>query len=156
MNKEIQSIITNLKTVISGEPWYGASVYKILEEAGKANVFNHPGEKYHSQIEILYHMIAWTEFTLTSLEKGSKHEIESIEALDWRKIEPAKHSWQKGVHEFKSANESIIAFLQNKEDDFLDENVELRKYNVRFLLNGLVQHHIYHAGQIAYLKTLNS
>jgi uncharacterized damage-inducible protein DinB len=154
MNKVTQSIINNFKNVLNGEPWYGPSVYQILEEAGKTNVYKHPEEKYHSQIEILYHMITWAEFTLSSLEKATKHEIESIEALDWRKIEPAKHTWQTGVHELKSANESIISFLQTQEDDLLDENVEFRKYNVRFLLNGLIQHHIYHAGQIAYLKNL--
>ena len=154
MNKEIQSIIRNLNNVLSGEPWYGTSVYKTLEEAGKTNVYKHPEEKYHSQIEILYHMITWAEFTLASLENGKEHEIQAIENLDWRKIEPAKHTWQNGVHELKSVNESIISFLQTKQDDFLEENVEFRKYNVRTLLNGLIQHHIYHAGQIAYVKNL--
>ena len=154
MNKEIQSIISTLNDVLSGEPWYGVSVYNTLEEAGKTNVYKHPDEKYHSQIEILYHMITWAEFTLASLEKGRKHEIESIDKLDWRTIDPTKHIWQNGVHEFKSVNESIISFLQTKEDDFLEGNIEFRNYNVRFLLNGLLQHHIYHAGQIAYLKNL--
>ncbi len=154
MNKEIQSIIRNLKNVLSEEPWYGTSVYNTLEEAGKTNVYKHPEEKYHSQIEILYHMITWAEFTLSSLEKAKKAEIDSIEMLDWRKIDSTKHTWQNGVHELMSANDSIISFLQTKEDDFLSEDVEFRKYNMRFLLNGLIQHHIYHAGQIAYLKNI--
>jgi hypothetical protein len=154
MNKEIQSIITNLKNVLSNEPWYGTSVYTTLEEAAKTNVYKHPEEKHHSQIEILYHMITWAEFTLTSFEKGKEHEIQSIEKLDWRVIDPTKHTWQNGFHEFRSANESIISFLQTKQDDFLDENVEFGKYNMRFLLNGLIQHHINHAGQIAYLKNI--
>jgi len=29
-----------------------------------------------------------------------------------------------------------------------------REYNYRFLLNGLMQHNIYHLGQIAFLKNL--
>ena len=99
-------------------------------------------------------MITWAEFTLTSLEKGEKHEIEAIEALDWRKIDPSKHTWQKAIHEFKSVNESIITFLQIEEDDLLVKNVDHRTYNVKFLLHGLIQHHIYHAGQIAYIKSL--
>ncbi|MBS1949269.1 MAG: hypothetical protein JST47_16035 [Bacteroidetes bacterium] len=52
-------------------------------------------------------------------------------------------------------NESIISFLHAKEDDFLDEPVKFRKYNMRFLVNGLIQHHIYHVGQMAYLKSLS-
>jgi hypothetical protein len=41
--------------------------------------------------------------------------------------------------------------LKKKEDAFLEEKVDYRNYNFRFLLNGLVQHDIYHLGQIAYV-----
>jgi len=154
MNKEIQSIIRNLKNILGGEPWYGTSICTILEEAGKTNVYKHPEEKYHSQIEILYHMLTWAEFTLSSLQKKEKNDISALEQLDWRTINPKEHTWEKGFAELKTANENIIRFLENLNDNSLSENVDFRSYNVRFLVNGLIQHHIYHAGQIAYLKNL--
>jgi len=48
----------------------------------------------------------------------------------------------------------IILAIKDKDDEFLSENVEFRKYNFQVLLNGLIQHDIYHIGQIAYVKKL--
>jgi hypothetical protein len=154
MNKEIQSIITTLENVLSNEPWYGKSVYEILKEAGTCNVYMHPEGTSHSMIELLYHLITWTEFTLSSLKHEDSEEISTIESLDWRSIDPKEHSWEKGFAQFKIANEKVIELLQAKDDKFLEENVHFRKYNFRFLLNGLIQHHIYHIGQIAFIKNL--
>jgi len=46
--------------------------------------------------------------------------------------------------------------LEKRDDEFLKEMVDYRKYDFRFLLNGLMQHNIYHLGQVAYLKKLLS
>ena|ERR1022692_1124866 len=154
MNKEIQYIIGALKNVLSDEPWYGKSVYAILEEAGTGNVYKHQDQASHSLIELLYHLITWAEFTLSSLKNEELENIESLESLDWRAIDPIELTWEKGFAQFKTANEKIIDLLQTKDDSFLEENAHFRKYNFRFLLNGLIQHHIYHAGQIAYIKNL--
>jgi hypothetical protein len=60
------------------------------------------------------------------------------------------------VKQLKEAHEQIINLLRHKDDGFLSEMVDFRKYNFRFLLNGLIQHNIYHLGQIAYVKKLLS
>ncbi len=78
----------------------------------------------------------------------------SFEETDWRKIDPAIHTWQNGLDALKAAHTSIIGHLQRRKDIFLEEMVDYRKYNFRFLLNGLIQHNIYHLGQVAYLSKL--
>ena len=60
------------------------------------------------------------------------------------------------MSEFKRVNKKIIAVLKTKNDEFLKEIVDYRKYNFRFLLNGMMQHHIYHLGQVAYINKLLS
>lgn len=156
MNKEIQSIIRNLQNVLSGEPWYGKSVFKILEEVDPAIVYKKPNKNSHSLIELLYHSLTWAEFTLKSLEKAEEKDITAIEKMNWREINLSDHSWEKGLAEFKQVHEMIIQLLNEKEDAFLSEMVDHRKFNFRFLLNGLIQHDIYHLGQIAYIKNLFS
>jgi len=156
MNKETQSIIRNLQNVLSGEPWYGRSVYAMLEEIDPAAVYKKPNEGSHSLIELLYHSLTWAEFTLKSLEKARQEDIAAIEKMDWREINSSDHNWQKGLAEFKQVNEKIIQLLQSKDDDWLKEKVAFRDFNFRFLLNGLIQHDIYHLGQIAYVKKLLS
>lgn len=154
MNKETQSIITNLEKTLTGEPWFGRAVYKLLAEIDDTKVFAKPNGTEHSLIELLYHTITWAAFTLANLENKSPGELKAIEENDWRTIDQKKHSWKKGLKELKSIHKKIIDLLNKKEDSFLKEMVPNRQYNVRFMLNGLIQHNIYHAGQFAYLKKL--
>ncbi|MDP4263652.1 MAG: DinB family protein [Bacteroidota bacterium] len=151
MNKEIQSIIRNLQNVNSGEPWYGRPVYKMLEETDPSIVYKKPNADSHSLIELLYHMLTWAEFTLKRMEGDKEQDPAASEKMDWRDIDPAIHTWEKGLKEFKRIHKDIVTLLETKDDEFLKEIVDHRKYNFRFLLNGLIQHNIYHTGQIAYL-----
>jgi uncharacterized damage-inducible protein DinB len=151
MNKEIQSIIRNLRNINSGTPWYGRPVYELLEETDPPKAAVRPNGSGHSMLELLYHMLTWAEFTLQSIE-GKITNMTDIEKMDWREIDPAIHSWQKGVAEFKSVHEKITGLLEEKDDAFLGEKVEHREYKFRFLLYGLLQHNIYHIGQIAYVN----
>lgn len=152
MNKEIQVIVDHLRDTLTGTPWFGRPVYALLEETNPATAANHPAKTGHSPLDLLYHMLTWTEFTLERLKGTSAMNDEATEKLDWRKTDPATHSWEKGLTAFKAANDQIITVLGEKSDSFLDEKVDYRSYNFRFLLNGLVQHHIYHSSQIAYIN----
>jgi uncharacterized damage-inducible protein DinB len=154
MNKEIRSITSDLQTVLTGGPWFGRPVYEMLDEIDPAIVYKKPTENSHSLIDLLYHMLAWADFTLKRIEKEPIQDMAAFEKMDWRVIDPAIHDWEKGLSEFKEVNEKIIRLLNTKDDEYLKETVDYRKYDFRFLLNGLIQHNIYHIGQIAYVKKL--
>ncbi len=152
--KEVQSIIRNLQNTLSGEPWFGRAVYPILEEVDGSKVYIRPNNSEHSLIELLYHMITWADFTLKRIENDKINDLSGAAELDWREINPKVHTWKKGLAEFKAIHKKIVMLLKKKDDPFLKEKVDYRKYNFRFLLNGLIQHNIYHLGQVAYVKKL--
>lgn len=154
MNREIQSIIRNLENTLDGTPWYGRPVYAILREIGPDIAYKKPVPGAHSLIELLYHMLTWAEFTLKRLEKDVVNDLDAFEKLDWREIDPMLHDWDDALAAYIAVHQQIIAHLQNANDDLLKEKVDYREYNFRFLLNGLIQHNIYHIGQVAYLKKL--
>ncbi len=154
LNNELQTIISNLQNVLEGHPWYGRSVDEILQEVDETKVYTHPNNNSHSLIDLLYHMLTWAEFTQKRIEKEAIENMAALEATDWRVIDPSIHTWQKGMAALKASHQTIITLLQSKEDTFLEEKVDYRKYHFRFLLNGLIQHNIYHLGQIAYVSKL--
>jgi uncharacterized damage-inducible protein DinB len=153
MKNEVQSIITNLERVLTGQPWYGEAVMPMLRKIHPAVVFINP-KNSHAAIEILYHMINWAQFTLNRLQRKQEEELVDSEESDWRTIDARIHTWEKGLAEFEQIHKQIVAELQTKDDSFLTQMVDSRDYNFRFLLNGLIQHNIYHLGQIAFLKNL--
>ncbi len=152
-NKEVQSIITNLERVLNGQPWYGEAVMPMLKKIHPAVVYINP-KNSHAAIEILYHMITWAEFTLSRVQKKQNYDLQTAEQMDWRIIDPKVQTWAKALDEFEQLHKQLVAELQTKDDAFLNETVDYRDYNFRFLLNGLIQHNIYHLGQIAFLKNL--
>ena len=156
MNNEVKSIIKNLQNVLDGNPWFGRPVYSILNEIHPVMVYTKPGGNSHSLIELLYHIITWAEFTAKRLEKDLESDMQAFEQMDWRLIDPHVHTWANALEQFKTAHDRILELLQDKDDDFLKEKVDYRDYNFRFLLNGLIQHDIYHLAQIAYVKKLLS
>ena len=156
MRKQIGHIISSLHSVVEGEPWFGKPVMTLLHEVDPNIVYKKPNENSHSLIELLYHMINWAEFSLKRIEGEEDEDIAQFEKTDWRVIDSNGHTWEKAVAHFKVTNDLIIEALQSKDDDFLVEKVDYREYNFRFLLNGLIQHNIYHAGQIAYVRKLLS
>jgi uncharacterized damage-inducible protein DinB len=153
MNKEIRSILLRLENVNSGEPWFGRSVYTLLGEVDTKKVRLRPGGTAHSLIDLLYHMITWADFTLKRIEKDRINDLAAAEELDWREIGPS-HNWKKGLAEFKAIHKKIVTLLKKKKDSFLDEKVDYRDYNFRYLINGLIEHNIYHLGQITYLNKM--
>jgi uncharacterized damage-inducible protein DinB len=152
MNKETQSIIRNLQNTLSGEPWFGRAAYLIMDEVDADKVYTKPNGTEHSLIELLYHMNTWATFTLLQLKNAPAEEIKAAESMDWREIDAGTHTWKKGMDELKDIHQQIVAILETKTDEFLSEMVTGRKFNYRFMLNGLIQHNIYHLGQVAYLK----
>lgn len=82
--------------------------------------------------------------------------MKTIEANDWREIDPKTHTWKKGLEQLKSTHKKITELLSQKDDSFLGDIVPLRRFNFRYMLNGLIQHNIYHLGQVAYVKKMLS
>lgn len=156
MKTEVQSLDARIQDTLSGIPWYGKSVLDMLDEIDPSIVYLKPNEQSHSIIELLYHMITWTEFTLKRLEKDRSMDPADLEKLDWRNTDPEIHTWNSGISAFKAAMNKISKILQESTDEILEGKVDYREYNFRYLLNGFIEHNIYHIGQIAYAKRLLS
>jgi uncharacterized damage-inducible protein DinB len=78
-------------------------------------------------------------------------QLEYFEKNDWRELDHQdKTLWPQGIERFEETQEQILSLLKERNDDLLDEPVRERTYNYRKLLEGIIQHDIYHLGQIAY------
>ena len=148
----MDAIVRNMRDLLDGKPWYGRPLFNILDEIHPAVVFKKPNESAHSLIDLAYHMITWASFTLDRLKGIPVNDPDDSEELNWRQIDPLEHTWARALSELRALHEEIIELLQSKDDAILDKMVESRDYDHRHLLNGLIQHDIYHLGQIAYVK----
>jgi uncharacterized damage-inducible protein DinB len=156
MNKEIQHLISQLQESFNGDPWFGRNAEKLLGEVTEAIAFQQPNGQ-HSIAELVWHMVNWREFVISRFRKDESKDLHYFESNDWRQLDNSYPSlWQQGLVKLNETQELLLNILREQPDSILEKNVEERTYNFRNLLNGIVQHDIYHLGQIAYLvKYLN-
>jgi uncharacterized damage-inducible protein DinB len=86
------------------------------------------------------------------LKEASQKSLQQFESEDWRELDHTdKTLWKKGLAEFERLHYELITLLSSHSDEILTQKVKERNYNFRQLLNGIIQHDIYHIGQIAYV-----
>lgn len=141
-----------LRKGYNGDAWHGNSVSAILALVNKDQIFNRPIPNVHSIAEIVLHLTSWTEEVFSRLEGNIAKEPENG---GWPKAkEETMQEWNAIVSEFRLANEKLLYLAMEISEDQWDSAVRQEtgtKLNYFELLNGLVQHHAYHAGQISLL-----
>jgi uncharacterized damage-inducible protein DinB len=156
MNREILRIAEAMKEAYEGDPWYGKSASVLLSEADASLAFENPSGE-HSMVEILWHMINWKEFVISRMREIPTKNIRVFEENDWRSIKPSEVTmWPDGLRRYHELHNELHFLIQQQKDELLHQTVPDRKYDFRKLLNGVMQHDIYHLGQIAYLQKLLS
>ena len=155
MNNELKIYAAQLNENFTGEPWFGRNIQAILKEINEDIASQKPNGQ-HSILELLYHMINWRLFTINRLEKSSAT-VKSFEENDWQVLDHQDKSlWQKGIEQLNDTQQRLLNLINTMKDEDLQSPVHERDYENRTLINGIIQHDIYHLGQIAYIKKMLS
>lgn len=139
-----------------GIPWYGRNFSQIVEDItdGEALAFAGNGQ---SIAQLLCHMIKWRKSLTIRLLGNTEFRASDQDPDNW----PAQNTlnaevWKQAKLEFGELQETIIAELGKRKDSFLDELFVPgnARYTYRYLIIGVIQHDIYHLGQISLMKQL--
>jgi uncharacterized damage-inducible protein DinB len=148
---EITRILDQLDRAYSGEAWHGPSLLRLIEGVSAENASKHSIHGAHSIWELVNHIAAWN--TIVQHELGG--EVVEISAeRDWPPVwEASDVAWKRSLETLAESRRRLRKAVEALHDDQLDEKPVARSDNSRYLmLHGLVQHDLYHAGQIAVLK----
>lgn len=140
--------------VFYGGAWHGPSVMEALENVSAEKAVSKPFNNAHSIWEIVLHINAWQLCTITRL-KGEFTEPSPEE--DWPEvINGSQNSWEITIGNLKNSAEELIKSISKLDEHILDSNIAGKDYTYYFLIHGLIQHDIYHVGQIILLKKVLS
>ena len=154
--KEItKDIVRSLSEIFEGHPWYGDSVMRKLENVPYIIGYKTCIPESHSVAQIVGHLIAWKSFAVQKLESNNGDSVEIDSEEDWPEIEvKSSEEWEKLKRKLVAVQGQIYKLLQEKEnDDFLKERVNGKDYDFECLLKGIIQHDIYHIGQIGLIES---
>lgn len=147
---EIIEIIDELKSIHDGDAWHGPSLKENLAGISAAQAAAKPVANAHGIWELALHIAAWEEVFLRRLEGQPVVEPEEGD------FPPVKESgevaWQQTLQWLDDVHEKLLARISALTEDRLNEIVAGKDYTIRYLLRGIVRHHVYHSGQIGLLK----
>lgn len=149
-NIEIPRIILMLQNTYNGAAWHGASVMEVLNKISAKQAF-HESEHIHRICELVQHMITWRVFALKRLEGDDQFEVSVNE--DWKDFSNADSTiWDTVKIELNESQEKLIKALEQASDERLNELVEGKAYDYYTMIHGVIQHDLYHLGEIALLS----
>lgn len=152
MEKELNLYIEQLQDAYEGDPWFGRNIKSILNEVNEKTAFIKLNNQ-HSILELVWHMATWREFILYCLQPSPNRNLKYFEDLDWRELDHSNHSlWSEGFKRLDDLQAKLLHQLANHDDSILEQTVKEKAYNFRKLIAGVIQHDIYHLGQIAYIN----
>ena len=152
---QIQQLVSTTENVMNGEPWYGNSVMKTIESIDFRMANNKLSETSHSIAEILSHMTNWKRFAIEKINGSAFYDIAIDSDTDWPSLSISTlNEWNGLVKKFVNTHNEFMKTLENLSGPSLDQKIKGRNYNVQYLIEGIVQHDIYHLGQISLLQKL--
>jgi uncharacterized damage-inducible protein DinB len=156
---ERDRLIDNLNREIKGQPWHGPSLASILEGVTAAVAARKPSGGAHSIWEIVLHMTGWKREVTRRVHGGPAGQPPEG---DWPAVgEQTDRHWREVQADHLRAHDELIAAVRELKDEQLATRVpgnpaasEGAGISFTATLWGLVQHDVYHAGQIAILKKI--
>jgi uncharacterized damage-inducible protein DinB len=152
---ETRRINSQLKRAQEGEAWHGPSLRELLDGLSAAQAAAHPIAEAHSIWELVLHIISWEQIAERRLEGDAAAEV--LDEVNFPPVANAsEEAWQDTLQALADSNRSLRETIKQLDDAALEAIVPGTQYSNYVLLHGVIQHNLYHAGQIALLKKILS
>jgi uncharacterized damage-inducible protein DinB len=149
--REAERIAKQLKRAHEGHAWHGPSLKELLGGVTAAQAAARPVEGAHSIWELVLHVEAWERVALRRLG-GDPAQIFNT-AEDWSGVDAGdEDGWRDALRRLAETSVALREAIPRLEDAQLDEPIYPQMSSRYVTLHGVVQHTLYHAGQIALLK----
>jgi uncharacterized damage-inducible protein DinB len=147
---ELDRILRHYEGVLDGDAWHGDAVWKVLGDISAAAASARPFPTAHSIWEIVAHMIFWEGVVIQRLH-GRRAGL--VEELNFPlSPTPTEENWLKTLEEFRDSNQRFRTALFKLDPAKLQELTAAGKRTYYDEAHGIIEHHVYHLGQIALLK----
>ena len=147
---EIERIKDQLRRAFEGSAWHGPSLKELVSDVTAEKAAARPLAGAHNIWEIVLHIAAWHEGARLRLA-GQRAELSTEE--DWPPVaDKSEAAWLAALETLERNNQRLRAALDSLDEARLNEPIVEGMSSVYVTLHGIIQHDLYHAGQIALLK----
>jgi uncharacterized damage-inducible protein DinB len=154
MAKEMVYIANLIKRAVTGPAWHGPALDHVLKGVSPQQAAAHPIPDAHSIWELTLHVAAWAEIARARL-RGERLADPPVDE-DWPPVpaSPDGTAWDAALTRMRDAYRALAHDARHLDDGSMHDTISGLEYSRWVLLHGVVEHGLYHAGQIALLKKL--
>lgn len=142
-----------IRRAFEGGAWHGDSLLELLADVDAATTAAHPIKNAHSIWELLLHIAAWDGAVI---RRARGRAAKLTPRRNFPPVEDSSEAaWQNALAHLKATHAELVNAVEHFPDARLLDPVPGKKqkhYNFFYMFSGIVQHELYHAGQIALLK----
>lgn len=143
----INNIIRQLDELQEGSLWFDQCFKDKIEGLTDREAFKRPIPEVHSVAEHISHIIEWRKECLQRFEGQQTDLMNSPD--DWKDNDTLSAiGWDNLRKLFYSSTTTLINALKGQDDAYLDTKFADTNYNFHYLVEGIIQHDLYHLGQI--------
>ncbi|MFB3920579.1 MAG: DinB family protein [Terriglobia bacterium] len=148
---EVKRIVDQFRRAFEGYAWHGPALWDLLGDVTSQQAFAKPLAGAHSIWEIVNHVAVW-EGVVRRRIRGEVINGLSPEQ-DWPAVnDSSEAAWQETLTRLERGNHELRDTIAAMSDEQLKEAVLGQSYTFYVMLHGVIQHDLYHAGQVAVLK----
>lgn len=152
MSTESVRIADQLRRAYAGDAWHGPSLSDTLSSVSVKQALARPLAAGHNIWELVLHIELWTKVALEAVQGVPMPKLYGTEK-DWARIhEGSEADWMLATRQLQETAEQLAKAIESFDDARLTDIVPGRSYDFYYLFHGIVQHSLYHGGQIALLK----
>ncbi len=150
MEHELTRIQEQLARSFAGPAWHGPSVTELLNDVDAARAFARPIAGAHSIWELVLHIAAWNGAATRRLN-GDRADLSDEENFP-PVTDTSDDAWAKTLELLQNNHRELTEAIGRLDNSSLDQPILEGMTSIYGTLHGVVQHNLYHAGQIALLK----
>lgn len=148
---ETARICDLLRRAFEGKAFHGDAIDEILADVKVEVAAAKPLHGIHSIWEIVLHMSVWLDTVRRRLSSPTL--VVPTAEENWRTVEHVSaEAWERAKGELDDNYRLLMRAISEIPENKLPLQVPGREYDFYVLLHGIVEHSLYHAGQIALLK----
>jgi uncharacterized damage-inducible protein DinB len=152
---DAKSLATLIERTVTGPAWHGSALAELLSAVTPAQAASHPIAGAHSIWELVLHIASWA--TIAEERLSAEPTDEPDDDTDWPRVpRPTAPAWDKALSHLTASHSSLAAAVRELETRALDRRVPGRKYTIRTMLHGVIEHGAYHGGQVALMTKVLS
>jgi len=147
---QIELISDQLQRAYAGEAWHGPPLKELLDGITAGQALDRPVPGAHSIWELTMHIGVWMSVVRRRLRGDT---VQPTPQQDWPPIDGgSSDAWRQTLDALEQEHNQLRTAICALPESSLEKQAPGKDHSVAVMLHGVIQHNLYHAGQIALLK----